>query len=116
MRNRRAPGTQILPVPPLGGAQLGELLATAADVPNDLSRRHLQLAYSAGKGLVAHVGAAKALVLLGDASSMPTKLAVLEELAATVGLDGYSEVDLTVPQRPALTPATEFRATARSAT
>jgi hypothetical protein len=32
-------------------------------------------------------------------------LAVLEELATTVGLGSYSEVDLTVPQRPALTPA-----------
>ncbi len=35
---------------------------------------------------------------------MPTKLAVLEELATTVGLSDYSQVDLTVPQRPALTP------------
>ncbi len=98
------PGNRILPAPPVDGTQLEELLATAAAVPNDLSQRHLQLAYSAGVGLVAHVGSAKALVLLGDSSSMPTKLAVLEELAATVGLGGYSEVDLTVPQRPALTP------------
>jgi hypothetical protein len=35
---------------------------------------------------------------------MPTKLAVLEELVTTVGLGNYTEVDLTVPQRPALTP------------
>jgi NADPH-dependent ferric siderophore reductase len=58
----------------------------------------------AGVGLEAHVGSAKALILLGDTSSMPTKLAVLEELVTTVGLGNYTEVDLTVPQRPALTP------------
>jgi hypothetical protein len=98
------PGKRILPVSPVGETQLAELLATAAAVPNSLSRRHLQFAYSPGIGLVVHVGSAKALVLLGDTSSMPTKLAVLEELVTTVGLAGYSEVDLTVPQRPALTP------------
>lgn len=97
-------GGRILPVPPVTDAQLDELLATAAVVPPNLARRHVRLAYSNGLGLVAHVGRAKALILLGDASSMPTKLAVLEELATTVGLNGYSEVDLTVPQRPALTP------------
>ena len=99
-----APGDRILPAAPGDEAQLEELLATAAAVPAALSRRHLELAYSAGVGLVAHLGPAKALILLGDTSSMPTKLAVLEELATTVGLGGYSEVDLTVPQRPALTP------------
>jgi cell division protein FtsQ len=98
------PGARILPAAPLGEVQLGELLTTAADVPAQLSRRHIDLAYSPGVGLVAHLGPAKALILLGDTSSMPTKLAVLEELATTVGLGGYSEVDLTVPQRPALTP------------
>jgi cell division protein FtsQ len=99
------PGGQILPALPVTEMQLDELLATAAAVPPELSRRHLQLAYSADLGLVAHLGTAKALILLGDASSMPTKLAVLEELVSTVGLGGYSEVDLTVPQRPALTPS-----------
>ncbi|MGO9659406.1 MAG: cell division protein FtsQ/DivIB [Acidimicrobiales bacterium] len=99
-----APGDRILPAPPGNEAQLEELLATAAAVPPALSRRDLQLAYVAGVGLVAHLGLAKALILLGDTSSMPTKLAVLEELATTVGLSDYSQVDLTVPQRPALTP------------
>jgi hypothetical protein len=55
-------------------------------------------------GLVAHVGTAGALVLLGEPSGLSTKLAVLEELASRVGLNGYSQVDLTVPERPALTP------------
>ena len=99
------PGARILPAAPLDEVQLEELLNTAGAVPPELSRRHLDLAYSAGVGLVAHLGPAKALILLGDTSSMPTKLALLEELATTVGLGGYSEVDLTVPQRPALTPA-----------
>jgi hypothetical protein len=62
------------------------------------------LAYSARSGLVAHVGAGPALVLLGDASGLATKLAVLEELVSRVGLAGYAQVDLTVPERPALTP------------
>jgi cell division protein FtsQ len=97
-------GGRILPVLPVDEAQLEELLATAAAVPAELSRRHLQLAYSANVGLVAHVGSAKALILLGDTSALPIKLAVLEELVTTVGLGNYSEVDLTVPQRPALTP------------
>jgi cell division protein FtsQ len=99
------PGAHILPAAPLDEVQLEELLTTAAAVPSALSRRHLELAYSPGVGLVAHLGTAKALILLGDTTSMPTKLAVLEELATTVGLGSYSEVDLTVPQRPALTPA-----------
>ena len=43
-------------------------------------------------------------VLLGDASGLSFKLAVLEELASRVTLAAYSQVDLTVPQRPALTP------------
>ena len=102
------PGARILPVPPVTGAQLDELLATAAAVPPHLARRHVRLAYSNGLGLVAHVGAAKALILLGDASSIATKFAVLEELVTTVGLNGYSEVDLTVPQRPALTPVSNL--------
>jgi len=38
---------------------------------------------------------------------MPTKLAVLEELATTV-VWALSEVDLTVPQRPALTARLEL--------
>jgi cell division protein FtsQ len=99
-----APGDRILPAPPGNEVQLEELLATAAAAPPALSRRDLQLAYVAGTGLVAHLGRAKALILLGDTSSMPIKFAVLEELATTVGLGDYSEVDLTVPQRPALTP------------
>jgi cell division protein FtsQ len=98
------PGDRILPAPPGTEVQLEELLATAAAVPPALSRRVLRLAYVAGVGLVAHLGRAKALILLGDTSSMPTKLAVLEELVTTVGLGNYTEVDLTVPQRPALTP------------
>jgi cell division septal protein FtsQ len=100
------PGEHILPVRPVDETGLNELLATAAAAPAALSRRRLELAYSPSLGLTARVGAAKALILLGDASDMPTKLAVLEELASTVGLGSYSEVDLTVPQRPALTPIT----------
>jgi cell division septal protein FtsQ len=100
------PGDRILPVFPVNEAGLEEILATAAAAPQDLSRRGLQLSFSPTLGLVAHLGAAKTLILLGDASDLGTKLAVLEELVTTVGLSSYSEVDLTVPQRPALTPIT----------
>jgi cell division septal protein FtsQ len=100
------PGDRILPALPVDEPQLDELLATAAASPSDLSRRGLELTYSPSLGLTARVGAAKTLILLGDASNMPTKLAVLEELVTTVGLSSYSEVDLTVPQRPSLTPIT----------
>jgi cell division protein FtsQ len=98
------PGQHVLPTSSTGQQVLNELLTAAAAAPPDLARRRLQLAYSPASGLVARLGSAKALILLGDASNMTTKLAVLEELASTVGLANYSQVDLTVPQRPALTP------------
>jgi len=94
----------------------GKLLARQevlvdTDGPLDLAspsiqgaQRKVGLSYSAATGLVARVGAGPALVLLGDTSDLATKLAVLEELANTVDLAGYSQVDLTVPERPALTP------------
>jgi hypothetical protein len=69
-----------------------------------LAGRGLQLAYSAALGLRAYVGPAKTVVLLGDPGQVGVKLAVLEELAAQVSLSAYAQVDLTVPQRPALTP------------
>ena len=98
------PGGRVLPVQGLGQGALDELLSAAAVVPAPLKKLKLQLGYSAGLGLVAHVGTDDALVLLGDPAQMPTKLAVLDELIKRVGLAGYSEVDLTVWQRPALTP------------
>lgn len=96
------PGEDVLPGPGLTRPALEELLAAAAATPRALAERKLQLAYSPQVGLVAHVGAGPALVLLGDASDLTTKLAVLEELANQIGLGGYSQVDLTVPERPAL--------------
>jgi cell division protein FtsQ len=99
------PGSDVLPGHGLTQAELAELLAAAGATPPALAERRLQLAYSARGGLVAHVGAGPALVLLGDGSDLATKLAVLEELASRVGLSGYAQVDLTVPERPALTPS-----------
>jgi cell division septal protein FtsQ len=98
------PGSDVSPGRGLAQPELEELLAAAGATPPALAERRLQLAYSAKSGLVAHVGAGPALVLLGDASGLATKLAVLEELASRVGLAGYAQVDLTVPERPALTP------------
>ncbi|HUC15819.1 MAG TPA: FtsQ-type POTRA domain-containing protein, partial [Acidimicrobiales bacterium] len=98
------PGSDVSPGRSLAQPALEELLAAAGATPPALAKRRVQLAYSAQKGLVAHVGAGPALVLLRDASGLATKLAVLQELASRVGLAGYSQVDLTVPERPALTP------------
>jgi cell division protein FtsQ len=98
------PGSDVSPGRGVAKPALEELLAAAGATPPALAERRLQLAYSAQRGLVAHVGAGPALVLLGDASGLATKLAVLEELVSRVGLAGYSQVDLTVPERPALTP------------
>jgi hypothetical protein len=98
------PGSDVSPAPGLARAELEGLLAAAGATPPALAEHRLQLAYSARSGLVAHVGAGPALVLLGDASGLATKLAVLEELVSRVGLAGYAQVDLTVPERPALTP------------
>ena len=98
------PGERVLPVSARSRAKIGELLEAASLAPAALGARGLVLGYSPGLGLVAHVGTADAVVLLGDPTLMRQKLAVLEELAKTVELNEYSEVDLTVPDRPALTP------------
>jgi cell division protein FtsQ len=97
-------GARVSPEAGLSQPELGALLAAAGAAPHALAERHLELAYSAADGLVGYVGGDKAVVLLGDASELGPKLAILEELASRVDLAGYSQVDLTVPQRPALTP------------
>ena len=99
-----SPGQQVLPGPGLSRQELAEILAAAAVSPRSLATRGLQYAYSPALGLVAYVGPQRVLVLLGGPDEMATKLAVLEELASRVGLSEYSEVDLSVPERPALTP------------
>ncbi|MGD0811252.1 MAG: FtsQ-type POTRA domain-containing protein [Acidimicrobiales bacterium] len=98
------PGSDVSPGTGLARPQLEQLLGAAGATPPALAERRLQLAYFPQKGLVAHVGAGSALVVLGDASGLATKLDVLEELVSRVGLAGYAQVDLTVPERPALTP------------
>ena len=80
------------------------MLAAAAAVPPALSHRGLVLQYSTPVGLVGYVGREGHSSYSGDGSALPTKMAVLEELASRVTLVGYSQVDLSVPQRPALTP------------
>jgi cell division septal protein FtsQ len=98
------PGGRVSPTSGTTGPQLAELLAAAAAAPRALAERRLQLSYSSNLGLVARVGAADAVVLLGSSTQIGQKLAVLEELLTSVQLGGYSQVDLTVWQRPALTP------------
>jgi cell division protein FtsQ len=97
-------GGYISPGAGLNAPDLGELLAAAGAAPHALAERQFRLAYSAANGLVGYIGSAKTTVLLGDASELPLKLAVLEELVTRVNLAAYSQVDLTVPERPALTP------------
>jgi POTRA domain, FtsQ-type len=98
-----AAGSYISAEPTLSGPDLGALLEAAAATPLALAKRRLVLSYSTGAGLVAYEGRYGTPILLGDATSLGTKLAVLEELAGRVGLSGYAQVDLTVPERPALT-------------
>jgi hypothetical protein len=97
-------GAYVSPATGLSEPDLHELLAAATDAPRALAERHLRVAYSATGGLTAYIGSAKTVVLLGDASNLALKLAILEELETRVNLASYSQADLTVPERPALTP------------
>ncbi|MGH9106599.1 MAG: cell division protein FtsQ/DivIB [Acidimicrobiales bacterium] len=98
------PGRRVRPTRGTSGADLNELLAAAAAAPTALARAGLEIVVRPGVGLVAEVGPTKALVLLGEPSELGFKWAVLESLVKAVQVSGYSEVDLTVPERPALTP------------
>ena len=98
------PGWRVSAAPGTTGAELDDLLAAASVASPALAGRNLVLAYSRRLGLVAYAGATRTLVLLGDPSQMERKLAVLAELGRAVNLSGYSQVDLIVPERPALTP------------
>jgi len=102
-RGARA-GQRVSPGAEADAAQLAELLSAAAVVPAPLARTGLELAPSPALGLLAYVGPAKTMVLLGDLSQIAMKWAVLEELTRQLALSGYAQVDLRVPQRPALTP------------
>jgi POTRA domain, FtsQ-type/Cell division protein FtsQ len=99
-----AAGAYVSPGAGLNEPDLHELLAAANDAPHALAARQLKVAYSATDGLTAYIGSAKTVVLLGDASNLALKLAILEELETRVNLASYSQADLTVPERPALTP------------
>jgi len=102
---RPAPlGGTVAPGSGSGDGALVDELAAAAAVPEGLSGQGLVLSCSPQLGLVAHVGAASATVVLGDASEIRYKLAVLDELVSRLRLSAYSQVDLTAPERPALTP------------
>ena len=102
---RGAPaGADVSPGAGLTGPDVDNLLAAAAAAPQAVAKRNLRLAYSAVNGLVGYIGPTNAPILLGDASDLPFKLAVLEELATRVDLASYAQVDLAVPERPALTP------------
>lgn len=87
-----------------GTAELEGLLRAAAAAPRALDALGLALSWSPSEGLVAHLAGTRATVLLGGTAQLAFKLAVLAELAGRVHLAGYSLVDLTVPDRPALTP------------
>jgi POTRA domain, FtsQ-type len=102
---RGAPaGFDVSPGAGLTGPDVNDLLAAAAAAPQAVAKRNLRLAYSAANGLVGYIGPTNAPILLGDASDLPFKLAVLGELATRVDIASYAQVDLTVPERPALTP------------
>lgn len=99
-----APGQRVLPAAGLSRPAMADLLQAAAATAPALAQRGLDLSYERSSGLVATLGSAKALIVLGSSAQVAMKLAVLGELAQRVDLGNYAEVDLTVPQRPALTP------------
>jgi cell division protein FtsQ len=98
------PGQRVSLAPGIAPSQFDEVLGAAAAAPHALAEQHLEVVRSPSLGLVAYIGVAKTLVLLGNGSQIQMKMAVLAELAARVQLSGYEQVDLTVPGRPALTP------------
>ena len=100
-----APGHDLSPVAPTTQSELDALLSAAAVTPVTLAKRQLELSYSTVDGLEARFPGTPATVVLGRASNLSYKLAVLGELARRVQLSGYSLVDLTVPGSPALTPS-----------
>lgn len=100
-----APGGDVLPARGISQMQMRELLAAAAAAPVGLARHGLYLAFRPGLALTATTRAPGPLVVLGSSSQIAQKWAVLAELGKQVTLAGYSQVDLTVPVRPALTPA-----------
>jgi hypothetical protein len=103
--NASTPGSVASPVPGTSPKVLSELFEVAAACPVTLARLGLQVSDGAGGELVAKLRGRGPVVLLGDATNVGEKLAILEELEGQVDLAHYSEVDLTVPQRPALTPS-----------
>ncbi|MGC8628379.1 MAG: cell division protein FtsQ/DivIB [Acidimicrobiales bacterium] len=100
-----SPGSSAWPIGRTSRGALAGLLTAASECPVGLARRGLELTAEVGWGLVAHLRGSRALVVLGSSEEMGEKLAVLEELEGEVNLAQYSQVDLSVPQRPALTPA-----------
>jgi cell division protein FtsQ len=84
---------------------LDGLLEAAALAPRWLAVRGVDLSEDADLGIVARVRQTDALVVLGSTEDLSAKWAVLGELASRVDLAEYSEVDLSVPERPALTPS-----------
>src|SRR5579875_2875545 len=97
------PGGQVRPSGGTSPAALSELLAAAGACPAALARRGVEREM-ASTGLEARLGGTATLVVLGSPASVGEKLAVLEELERAVDVASYSVVDLSVPQRPALTP------------
>src|SRR5579875_990822 len=97
------PGGQVRPSGGTSPAALSELLAAAGACPAALARRGVELEM-ASTGVEARLGGTATLVVLGSPASVGEKLAVLEELERAVDVASYSVVDLSVPQRPALTP------------
>lgn len=97
-------GGYVTPVRGTSKGELGELERSAAQVPSSLASQGLVLRYRSGKGLVVTLGGVSTTVFLGSARQVETKLEVLSELMRTTNLSAYSQVDLTVPMRPALDP------------
>ena len=98
------PGSTFLPAPPVDGAQLEELLATRGRRRRTFPASSSARIFSPARAWWLMSVRQKHWYCWGTLLPWPPNWRCWKNWPATVGLAGYSEVDLTVPQRPALTP------------
>ncbi len=103
-----APGQQVVPVGPVSSSELQQMLVAASAASGLQGLSGMQLSWSGSQGLAAHVNGWPATIVLGSADQAAEKVAVLQELAGVAPLSHYSQVDLTVPGHPALTPLPNY--------
>jgi cell division septal protein FtsQ len=93
------------PQQPGAAGRAAAILQLAASMPPVLARVIRSINWSSD-GLTATAGNTRAAVVFGDVSQLAAKMAALQAVLTTVQLARVARIDLRVPDRPALTPAT----------